>query len=178
VTAIEPNSKYARFMRAAIKAVDVIEAAASDRSGEAVLRIPTSRDKLGMATVESQNDLDLMATTALHVKLLTLDSLKLRDVGLIKIDVEGHKLAVPRGSQDTISAIVLRYSSRLRKGTVQVLSNLFARFLPLTDIAIFSCRVIALLVLRSLTLTNTRKHLHLANTVSPEAELTLTISFF
>jgi FkbM family methyltransferase len=43
------------------------------------------------------------ATTEMPVHMQTLDSLGLVDVGFLKIDVEGHELAVLRGANETIA---------------------------------------------------------------------------
>jgi FkbM family methyltransferase len=94
VVAIEANSKYARFIRSALPKVKVFEAAASDHVGQATLRIPLEIATEGMATIEPENRFD--DTTPYCTKLvalITLDSANLKNVGFIKIDVEGHELA-------------------------------------------------------------------------------------
>lgn len=128
VTAIEPNPKYARFVRAALPGVEVVQAAASDRGGETILRLPATRAKFGMATVETENSLGGMETTSLPVRLLTVDSLKIANVGFIKIDVEGHELAVLRGAGATIKrdgpAILVEAEERHRTKSVVSLLEL------------------------------------------------------
>ncbi|MFZ1988154.1 MAG: FkbM family methyltransferase [Alphaproteobacteria bacterium] len=102
VFAIEPNSEWASFIRSALPDVCVIEAAASDHMGEALLRIPVEAGTEGMATVEPANPLHRVASRSLAVPMMTLDSLNLSNVGFIKIDVEGHELAALQGAVSTI----------------------------------------------------------------------------
>jgi len=76
--------------------------ALSDTAGEAKLRIP--RDH-GSSTIEDSNPLvDFEGSTRFEIAVPTrrLDDYKLDAVGFIKIDVEGHELAVLRGAAETI----------------------------------------------------------------------------
>lgn len=102
VFAMEPNPKWAKFIRAALPDVNVIAAAASDHTGEVHLRIPLEIDTEGMATVEAANPLQGVPSRSLTIPTVTLDSLNLNDVGFIKIDVEGHELSVLQGAASTI----------------------------------------------------------------------------
>jgi FkbM family methyltransferase len=78
----------------------VLETALSDHDGRATLHLPRdpSRALTGFAT--------LGPVSMLHedrsVELRTLDSYELRNVCLIKIDVEGHEQSVIRGAERTI----------------------------------------------------------------------------
>jgi FkbM family methyltransferase len=123
VIAVEPNPRYANLLRNGTKGnVKVIEGAVSDRSGEAVMRVPVADEELGMATIEPQNSLHHVDTTSLPVKLLTLDSLATTGVSFIKVDVEGHELAVLRGALGIISrdlpAILVEAEERHRPNAV------------------------------------------------------------
>ena len=76
-------------------------AAASDRSGTACLRIPYRGNVAlhGTATIEAKNELGgTTHTRDLDCKLVTLDQVIEEPVGFIKIDVEGHELAVLKGA--------------------------------------------------------------------------------
>ncbi len=100
VTAFEPQPAHAAFLaRAFGPRVTVEQVALSDSAGEARLRVPVARDEDGRATIEPRNTLARQAVAEYAVRCRRLDSYRLPPVGLIKIDVEGHELAVLRGAQ-------------------------------------------------------------------------------
>lgn len=111
VDAFEPQPALARYIRGAhLRNVRVHETALSDHDGIAKLLVP---DDDGLARIASSDksdaasaarDLTLGAKTELRVHTRTLDSFNLADVGFLKIDVEGHELAVLRGARETIAA--------------------------------------------------------------------------
>lgn len=82
-------------------AVSVEAVALSDRPGTAELRM-TPND-LGRSTIHGENPLAGMRDVqVVSVPTRTLDSYGLRDVAFVKIDVEGHELAVLRGADETL----------------------------------------------------------------------------
>ncbi|MGW2827794.1 FkbM family methyltransferase [Streptomyces sp. NPDC001286] len=96
VVAVEPVPHLARLLTAAAPSnVRVVEAAAADRSGTARLWLPP--DDAGDRGVSSLVRRDIHGH-ALDVRCVTLDELGLRDVGFIKIDVDGSEAAVLRGA--------------------------------------------------------------------------------
>jgi FkbM family methyltransferase len=109
VDAFEPQPDLARYIRRArLRNVRVHEIALSDQAGTAQMLVPSSDDGLArLASPDADSpvpaQVELGATTKLSVKTLTLDSFRLPDVGFLKIDVEGHELAVLRGADDTIA---------------------------------------------------------------------------
>jgi FkbM family methyltransferase len=97
VVSIEPNPDLARLLRASFPAVQVIEAAASDRTGTARLWLPDGgRGAEGVASLEHPSD------RSVEVSRVTIDSLDLADVRFIKMDIEGHEAAALRGAEHTI----------------------------------------------------------------------------
>ncbi|MET9388799.1 FkbM family methyltransferase [Streptomyces sp. NPDC006624] len=96
VVAIEPVPHLARLLAAgAPPNVRVVRAAASDRPGIARLWLPSGDS--GDRGVSSLVRRDIHGR-ALDVPCVTLDDLALRDVGFIKIDVDGNEAAVLRGA--------------------------------------------------------------------------------
>ncbi|KAB1148806.1 FkbM family methyltransferase [Streptomyces luteolifulvus] len=96
VVTVEPVPHLARLLTAAAPAnVRVIQAAAADRPGTARLWLPPG--DTGDRGVSSLVRRDIHGH-ALHVPRITLDDLGLRDVGFIKVDVDGSELAVLRGA--------------------------------------------------------------------------------
>lgn len=89
--------------------VRVHETALSDHAGVAKLLVP---DNDGLARIASSDTSDAVSAAAeselgvrteLGVQTRTLDSFNLADVGFLKIDAEGHELAVLRGAHETIT---------------------------------------------------------------------------
>ena len=86
--------------------VRVHPVALSDYCGATQLRVPASKDGIntGLATIEPENSLSSDEVCRFTVPVRTLDSYTLRNIGFIKIDVEGHELAVLHGATELIKA--------------------------------------------------------------------------
>jgi FkbM family methyltransferase len=97
VVSIEPNPDLARLLRARFPAARVVEAAASDHSGQARLWLPP-----GGRGAEGRASLEHTTGRAITVRRVTIDSLGLTDVRLIKMDIEGHEALALRGAEQTI----------------------------------------------------------------------------
>jgi FkbM family methyltransferase len=103
IVAFEPMAAMQTLLRKIYGNSITLEAVAlSDRSGEYPLRIPISNPAL--ATISTNNKLQAgaRAITTLITRTMTLDSFEYRNVGFIKIDVEGHEEAVLRGARTTL----------------------------------------------------------------------------
>ncbi|MFC3576711.1 FkbM family methyltransferase [Streptomyces yaanensis] len=116
VVTVEPVPHLARLLTAMAPAnVRVIPAAASDRRGTARLWLPP--DDAGDRGVSSLVRRDIHAR-ALEVPCVTLDGLGLRDVGFVKIDVDGNELAVLRGAKSILTrdrpALFIELESRIQ----------------------------------------------------------------
>jgi FkbM family methyltransferase len=106
VVLFEPNPAIAAVLSAWARGktrVEVHALALSDRSGMGDLVIP------GAGGIDHDSSAALAGGTVasgrrVEVPLAPLDSLKITDAALIKIDVEGHEDAVLRGAAATIAA--------------------------------------------------------------------------
>lgn len=105
--AFEPNPELAQLVEQKYgrTGVRVFAYALSDHSGQATLRVPVvnGRECSALATVEPANTVGDMPMREVVVPLRRLDDLELETVGIIKVDAEGHELAVLGGAQDLIA---------------------------------------------------------------------------
>jgi FkbM family methyltransferase len=125
VYAFEPQPKQVAYLREAFSAmrydnVAIVPKAVSNRCGEMPLHMPTGAGKTHAATLElrseergargeCRNDSEahssLLDPYSLHVSVTTLDAFfadEPRGPNFLKIDVEGHELAVLEGAQKTL----------------------------------------------------------------------------
>jgi len=125
--AFEANPRSADRIRRRVPRATIHACALSEAEGEAMLRLPivNAVPYAGWATIEPENTFAAVASDgveALKVPMLTLDSFALQNVGFIKIDVEGHELAVLYGAAETIRrwrpTILIEVEDRHRSGAV------------------------------------------------------------
>ena len=84
-------------------AIAMLPSSLSDQSGVTAMRIVQADP--GRSTIDRENVLDTVGggrVATIDVPVKRLDDLHLNHVGLVKIDVEGHELAVLRGAMDTL----------------------------------------------------------------------------
>ncbi len=92
----------------------------SDKEGSATLYVPEvkGRQLHGWASLDPGNCADADRVVSKNVLLTTLDTFELRGVDFIKIDVEGHELAVLRGAEETLRSCLPRLLIEIRADTL------------------------------------------------------------
>lgn len=117
--AFEPNPEQVRFLERAFRgrAIRVMPTALSNRPGRVTLRVPTSIR--GHGTIEPRNVLGARATEW-SVEASRLDDHLLEPLGLVKIDVEGHELAVLEGMAGVLDRdrprLIVEIEDRFNRG--------------------------------------------------------------
>lgn len=105
VMAFEPNPKlYEQLRRGIGPGVEAFPIALSDQTGTAELRVPRrARGYSNQGATLAHESLGDMPFGAISVETRQLDDIETGDVGLIKIDVEGHEMAVLRGAKGLLA---------------------------------------------------------------------------
>lgn len=126
VVAFEPQPYYADFVKKALRRVQVVECAVSDHEADTLLTVPVEINDAGLAYIGTQTSPPAHPTRQIKVRSLAIDSLKLSGIGFMKIDVEGHELAVLRGGEGTIARdlpnLLIEAEERHRKDAVASVS--------------------------------------------------------
>jgi FkbM family methyltransferase len=135
VIAFEPRPTQARSLVAMFGAVGAavrVEAVAlSDEPGTATMRVLESDP--GRSTIDDDNalnDTDGRRIENIAVQAVRLDDLGLNGIGFVKIDVEGHELAVLRGAADTLRrdrpTLLIEAEERHHPGAVAAVAGFLA----------------------------------------------------
>jgi FkbM family methyltransferase len=101
VFAFEPIPQLVEVIKARMLSnVTVRQAAVSDKTGHQTLHIPVDKDEqvTAMSSLSPRERLDA-DFTEIRVETATLDELAGKDVGFVKMDIEGHEIAALRGSE-------------------------------------------------------------------------------
>lgn len=132
VLVVEPNLALARLLRRGLpSSCTVLACALSDSEGTAELRVPL-RDGRELA---SRGSLLAESGEPAHVysiELRRLDDCAREPVGFVKIDVEGHEMAVLRGADRVLREdgpnLLVEAEERHRPGAVAELATLLAGY--------------------------------------------------
>jgi len=123
--AFEPNPGQARYLRRALGGNARVEnLALSDHDGEVELVIPLGRagDQAGLATIAPGAWLGGTPVERVKVTARRLDSFSMPPVGFIKLDVEGHELAVLKGAQRRLArdqpTLLVELEERFGEGSI------------------------------------------------------------
>ncbi|HVK54620.1 MAG TPA: FkbM family methyltransferase [Burkholderiales bacterium] len=126
-----PNTSAMLAKRLRKSNLQVHACALSDREAEVKLLFPVVNhvDFLSLATVEPDNNMSGHETKSITVPCRTLDSFDLPPVGFIKIDVEGHEIAVLKGARSLIERdqpnFLIEVEERHKPGAVKAVSSFF-----------------------------------------------------
>ncbi len=135
VYSFEPNPRYTkRLVRCFPDGVIVYPIALSNKVGECELRIPMGIN--GAGTLEKENDFggnfNRAEIEAITVPIKTLDEFEFKEVGFIKIDVEGYENTVLEGAIKTIvankPAMLIEIEERHRQGAISQVKVFLSAF--------------------------------------------------
>jgi FkbM family methyltransferase len=134
VHAFEPHPRLAYVLRRNLPGnVHVSNQAVSNQDGRAVLTAPVfSRPVEGMASISPGAAIFGQAerVTRVRVRCTTLDSMAGRDIGFVKVDVEGHEMQVLAGAAVLIAqqrpVFLVEVEERHRAGAVQAAFDYFS----------------------------------------------------
>ncbi|MEG3841400.1 FkbM family methyltransferase [Microcoleus sp. herbarium14] len=132
--AFEANPILASLLEENCKgeAVRIHSCALSDREQQTELIVPSldGNEFSALGTIEPENNFSGVELRKFTVSCYPLDSFNFPPVGFIKIDVEGHELAVIKGAQLTIErdrpSFLIEAEERHKPGSVENLLNYFS----------------------------------------------------
>jgi FkbM family methyltransferase len=174
VHAFEPDEELAHRVEAAgYPNVQVYPQALSDREGSQILRVPIidGKRQVALASLELVTNQSVMSAAVVSVS--TLDGLIDRDIGFVKIDVEGHEIQVLRGGRKLMAkhrpVVLVETEERHRPGSLDMITDYFAG-LSYTGIFIYAGKARPLVELtskmtdeRQLNRPVARKHIQYVN---------------
>lgn len=132
--AFEANPILASLLEESCKgeSVRIHKCALSDREHQTELVVPSlgGNEFSALGTIEPDNHFSGVELRKFTVSCYPLDSFHLPPVGFIKVDVEGHELAIIKGAQLTIErdqpSFLIEVEERHKPGAVENLLNYFS----------------------------------------------------
>jgi FkbM family methyltransferase len=127
VEAFEPRLAAVAELKRIFSSADVVvhPVALSDRDGNRTMVVCTT--DLGRSTLEKDNPIDGVRE---DVQIRTLDSFHFAKVGFIKIDVEGHEMALLNGAKATIERerpnLLIEIEERHKPGSTKAVPEFFS----------------------------------------------------
>jgi FkbM family methyltransferase len=133
----EPNPVLFKKIKNVFKGIKIFNLALANKNGEAILTIPFTQnqpdDSLGTLNNNEVNE----NAFNFKVKVKTLDECvneySIKNIGLIKIDVEGHELDVIEGAKETIKkhlpTLIVEIEQRHHQEKIEkILADIIAQF--------------------------------------------------
>lgn len=128
--AFEPNRKLVIRLKAAFgDSLDIYPFGVSNQTGIAELQTPLvgGIELDGLSTIAAADRLNDVPTIDIQIETRRLDDLPLQPIGVIKIDVEGHELAVLEGASALLDRdspnILVEAEERHMKGTIKACAS-------------------------------------------------------
>ena len=135
VYAFEPDEELSSFLaRAAPANLEVFQEALSDHEGPRSLRVPTHAGvpSVSLAAIDDADGRPDEPYELRTIHASTLDKLADRDIGFVKIDVEGHELAVLTGGRTLIEkqrpVVLVEVEERHTRGSLAAMKDFFGSF--------------------------------------------------
>ena len=133
--AYEPNPELARRIQETYGAAGVLvhPCALSDKEDQVTLSIPVvdGVEHPALATIQPGNRVRDLPSRTVVVRCCRLDGFGLEPVGVIKIDAEGHEVAVLQGCEALIErdrpSFLIEAEERHRPGSVQAIRDILER---------------------------------------------------
>jgi FkbM family methyltransferase len=129
VIAFEINPDMSRKLKQAnLSKVEIVDKGLSSEAGTLTLYIPVQdgRELDGWASVLPNNLPTAQQTIEKTVEVITLDSLALPSVSFIKMDVEGHEVAVLQGAEQTLRTHKPVLLMEIREANQETIFNFLA----------------------------------------------------
>jgi FkbM family methyltransferase len=127
----EPNNNNYNFLLKSLRSnknIEIINAAVSDKSNSATLKIPENNP--GNATIESENKFDdINNVREYKVTTKKIDDLNIKNIGFIKIDIEGHEYSAVRGMAELLKDqrpnLLIEIEERHNAGSIERVTSFF-----------------------------------------------------